>query len=182
MILLILNVMTPTERTMNFHMIIAIITVRLPDPCWGIGPQINFPSQTGYGNDRWGYGFALAVTQRAWKDRLYFAFLVQQTWSSKVSADGKVKPSPIAINPIVVVQLGKGWYAGNGDYVINYDWENKAWFIPFGLRLGKAIIGDKTTWNIYAEYSTSALYEDWVGPVATHAFRVNVQFQIPLNM
>jgi len=146
---------------------------------WGIGPQINFPSMKGFGNPNWGYGLAAAVTQRAWKDRLFFAFLVQQTWSSK---DGTTKASPVSINPIFVIQLGKGWYAGNGDYVINYNWYSGAWFIPFGARLGKAFIGEKTTWNAYVEYSTSALYEDWYGPVATHAFRVNVQFQIPVGL
>jgi len=147
---------------------------------WGIGPQINFPSSgPTFGNTSWGYGLAGALTQRAWEDRLFFALLLQQTWSSK---DGVTKAGAIAINPSFVIQIAKGFYAGNGDYVISYDWHNKAWFIPIGVRVGKAIVGDNTTWNIYGEYSTSALYNDWQGPVASHAFRVNVQFQIPLNL
>ena len=147
---------------------------------WGIGPQINFPSSgPTFGNTSWGYGLAGALTQRAWKDRLFFAFLVQQTWSSK---EGVTYAGALAINPSFVIQIAKGFYAGNGDYVISYNWQDKSWLIPIGIRVGKAIVGDKTTWNVYGEYSTSALYNDWQGPVATHAFRVNVQFQIPLSL
>jgi hypothetical protein len=47
--------------------------------------------------------------------------------------------------------------------------------------LGKAFVGEKTTWNAYVEYSTSVVYKDWVGPAAGHAVRVNVQYQIPVG-
>ena len=131
---------------------------------WGIGPQINFPAQAGFGNKNWGYGLAGAVTQRAMEDKLFFAFLLQQTWSK--NSDDKVKAGPIGINAIFVVQLGNGWYIGNGDYVIKYNWESKAWFIPFGVRLGKAFIQPGKTWNAYVEYASSLYYDDWLGPVA----------------
>ena len=38
---------------------------------WGIGPQINFPSQEGFGNTNWGYGLAGAITERAFDDKLF---------------------------------------------------------------------------------------------------------------
>ncbi len=94
---------------------------------------------------------------------------------------GETKPTPLAINPIIVYQLGGGYYIGNGDFVISYNWQNGSWFIPFGVRLGKAFIGETTTWNAYVEYSTSLYYDNWIGPVATHALRINVQFQIPVG-
>jgi hypothetical protein len=147
---------------------------------WGLGPQINFPAKAGFGNTEWGYGLAAAVTLRALNDKLYLAFLLQQTWSK--SPDGLTRAGAIAINPILVFQLGKGWYIGNGDFVMNYNWHNKSWFVPFGVRVGKAFIDPKTTWNAYVEYSTSAVYQDWVAPVAPHAVRVNVQFQIPVGL
>ena len=147
---------------------------------WGIGPQINFPSKEGFGNTNWGYGFAGAFTQRAMEDKIFFAFLMQQTWS-KTGDDGPTKPAPIGINPSIVFQLGNGWYIGNGDYLINYNWEANAWFIPFGVRLGKAFVQPGKTWNAYVEYSTAVYYDDWPGPVPGHAFRVNIQYQIPVG-
>lgn len=147
---------------------------------WGLGPQINFPAAGGFGNTSWGYGLAAAVTQRALNDNLYLALLLQQTWSKRNT--GATLASPLSINPIFVFQLGGGFYIGNGDYVINYDWYAREFFIPFGLRVGKAFIDPETTWNFYVEYSTSVHYEGWPGPVATHALRINGQFQIPVGL
>ena len=146
---------------------------------WGIGPQINFPAADGFGNPEWGYGLAGAVTQRALNDKLFLALLLQQTWS-KDPVSGVTKASPIGINPVIVFQLGSGFYVGNGDFVMQYDWHNKAWFVPLQVRFGKALISPKTTWNAYVEYGTSVVYDDWRGAVATHALRFNVQFQVPV--
>jgi len=147
---------------------------------WGLGPQINFPAKSGFGSTNWGLGLAGAVTERVMSDRIFLALLVQQTWR-KNDAD-ETKATPISINPIFVFQLGNGWYIGNGDYVINYSWDADAWFIPFGVRLGKAFIQPGKTWNTYVEYSTSVYYDDWPGPVATHAFRINFQYQLPVGI
>jgi hypothetical protein len=147
---------------------------------WGIGPQINFPAASkDFGNTNWGFGLAGAVTQRELDDDLYLALLLQQTWANNEA--GETKASPLGINAIVVYQLGDGWYIGNGDFVISYDWDNSAFRIPFGLRLGKAIITAGTTWNFYAEYATGLYYDDWRGSVPGHALRVNAQFQIPVG-
>jgi hypothetical protein len=149
---------------------------------WGLGPQINFPAQSSeFGNTNWGFGLAGAVTQRALSDKLFFAFLVQQTWSKKMDGSGDYGASPLSLNPAFTYQLGQGWYIGNGDYLIQYHWDANAWFIPFGVRFGKAFVGDNSTWNAYLEYSSSVYYEDWPGPVAGHAIRVNVQYQIPVG-
>jgi len=148
---------------------------------WGLGPQINFPAGSAeFGNTNWGYGLAAAVTERALGDKLYLALLLQQTWRAQMGGSGATLASPLAINLILVYQLGSGWYIGNGDFVISYDWYNQAFFVPFGLRVGKAFIGAKTTWNAYVEYSTSLLYDSWMGPVGTHGLRLNVQYQMPV--
>lgn len=148
---------------------------------WGIGPQINFPAGSAeFGNTNWGYGFAAAITERALSDRLFLALLLQQTWRAQMGGSGATLASPLGINAIFVYQLGEGWYVGNGDFVISYDWYNQAFFVPFGVRVGKAFISPRTTWNAYIEYSTSLLYDSWMAPVATHALRLNVQFQIPV--
>jgi len=145
---------------------------------WGIGPQINFPSQEGFGNRNWGLGFAAAVTQRAIDDKLFLALLFQQAWT-KVNKE--TQATSLVINPVIVYQLGKGWYIGNGDFVIRYNWQNGGWFFPLGLRLGKAWIRPNNTINAYVEWAKSAAWPGWEGPVASHSLRINFQFQIPVK-
>lgn len=146
---------------------------------WGFGPQINFPSAEGYGNTNWGYGLAAALTQRALNDDLFFALLLQQVWRD--DGTGVTRAAPLGINATFVYQLGKGFYVGNGDFVISYNWHNQAWFVPFGIRLGKAFINPDGTWNTYIEYRTWAYENDWQGPIADHNLRINVQYQIPVS-
>ena len=146
---------------------------------WGLGPQINFPSADGFGNTNWGFGLAGAVTQRAANDKLFLALLLQQVWGKQGSSDAVVA-APLNINPVIVLQLGKGVYIGNGDFVIRYNWQDQSWFVPVQVRLGKAFIQPDKTYNVYIEYGTSVVYDNWAPPVATHAVRVNFQFQLPI--
>jgi hypothetical protein len=148
---------------------------------WGIGPQINFPAPVGFGNPNWGLGAAAAVTQRLLDDRLFLALLLQQAWTLDESVE-KTVPTALVINPVVVYQLGQGWYIGNGDFVMNYNWRNGGWLVPLGVRLGKAFVGDKSTWNAYVEYQAPVAWKSWQGPVPGHAIRVNLQFQIPVGL
>jgi hypothetical protein len=149
---------------------------------WGLGPQINFPAQSSeFGNTNWGFGLAGAVTQRELDDKLYLALLLQQTWAKKMDGSGDYGSSPLAINAIIVYQLGGGWYISNGDYVIRYHWDASAWLIPFHVRLGKAFVGDTSTWNAYIEYATPVYYDDWPGAVAGNTLRLNIQYQIPVG-
>jgi hypothetical protein len=111
---------------------------------------------------------------------LFLALLLQQVWSENPA--GETKAAPININPIIVYQLGRGWYIGNGDFVIRYSWDTGAWLVPLIARLGKAWVRPANTWNTYVEYGTSVIYEDWRGPVPEHLLRVNVQFQIPVGL
>jgi hypothetical protein len=149
---------------------------------WGIGPQLNFPAKTGFGNTNWGFGLAAAITQRELNDKLFFAFLVQQTWSKDPAGSDDIKASPLGINPTFVYQLGGGFYIGNGDFVIRYNWNDGSWFVPVRVRLGKAWILPKTTYNAYVEYGTAAQISDWTGPIASHTVRINFQFQIPVGL
>jgi hypothetical protein len=145
---------------------------------WGIGPQINFPSMEGFGNRNWGGGLAAAVTQRAMNDRLFFALLLQQSWTK---VNNETQATNLIINPTFVFQIANGWYAGNGDFVIQYNWQNGGWFFPMGLRVGKAFINEKRTINTYVEWAASAGWPGWEGSVAGHSIRINFQFQIPVK-
>jgi hypothetical protein len=95
---------------------------------WGLGPQINFPSQEGFGNTNWGYGLAGVLTQRGLNDDLFIALLLQQVWRD--DGTGVTRAAPLGINATLVYQLGNGWYIGNGDFVISYNWHNQTWFVP----------------------------------------------------
>jgi hypothetical protein len=147
---------------------------------WGLGPQINFPSQEGFGSTNWGYGLAGAVTQRALDDDVFIALLLQQVWRD--DGTGVTRAAPLGINITFVYQLGEGWYVGNGDFVVSYNWHNQTWFVPFGIRVGKAFINPGGTWNTYIEYRTWAIDDNWVGPVAEHNLRINIQYQIPVSL
>ena len=147
---------------------------------WGLGPQINFPAQENFGSKKWALGLAGAVTERKLDDRIFLAFLVQQTW--RKNANDETKAQPLTMTPVFVYQLGGGAYIGNGDMNISYNYQNGSWLVPVNVRLGKAFVGPTTTWNAYVEYGTSVVYEDWQAPVPTHLVRVNVQFQIPVGL
>jgi hypothetical protein len=149
---------------------------------WGVGPQINFPSQQGFGNTNWGLGLAGAVTQRYFNDKLFLALLLQQAWTS--APDGGTVGNPLVINPVIVYQLGKGWYVGNGDFVIQYNWLDKSWFFPIGLRFGKAFISEKNTRLMHMWNGLPVAQPGQIGkaPVASNAFRVNIQWQIPVRL
>ena len=148
---------------------------------FGLGPQINFPAMDGFGNKNFGLGLAAAMTQRALADKLFFALLFQQTWSSAPDGSG-TQASPLSINPSFVFQLGQGWYIGNGDFLVRYSWDTKAWTVPFGVRFGKAMVQPGKTYNAYAEFASSVIYDDWIGSVPSWSLRVNFQFQIPVSM
>lgn len=147
---------------------------------WGLGPQINFPaSDVKYGNTNWGVGLAGAITQRELDDKIFIGLLMQQVWRTPNGGDN-MEAAPLGINPIIVYQLGDGWYVGNGDFVISYNWNDGSFMVPFLVRVGKAFISPGTTWNTYVEYGTSVIYDQWIGSVPGSILRFNVQFQIPV--
>ena len=134
----------------------------------------------GFGNPNWGFGLAAAVTQRAYSDKLFMALLLQQTWAH--DQNGETQPSNLGINPTFVVQLGKGVYVGNGDFVISYDWETGGWLFPIRGRLGKAWVRPENTINAYVEVGTSTPSSEWYGSAANTSVRINFQWQIPVKL
>lgn len=148
----------------------------------GIGPQIDFPaSDAQFGSKEWRYGFASAVLQRAASDKILTGLLIQQLWgTTDIQHPSSVVASPITIQPIFNYSLPRGFYLNIGETALSYDWHNEVWLIPVGVRLGKLWVGDRTTWNLYGEYRTSVVYEDWKGSAVKDAFRVNVSYTIPM--
>ena len=82
---------------------------------------------------------------------------------------------------MALYQFSDTWYLGNGDMVIRYNWQERAWIVPLGLRIGKLFVREKDAFNVYLEYQTSVIYKDWPGSAPSNTLRVNVGYTIPVN-
>jgi hypothetical protein len=146
----------------------------------GIGPLVTAPGDSGIAKDEWGGGLAGAVvnTSGDW----FYGFLLTQSWQAVdpvALPPGSSNTNPLGIAPFLNYQLGGGWFVGNGDMIIRYDWDSKEVYMPIGVRFGKVIVGPKSSWNIYAEYQTSLIYDDYPGPAVEDSFRFNVTYTMP---
>ncbi len=130
----------------------------------GIGPLITAPGNDKVARDEWGYGLAGALVNTS--GNWFYGVLLTQSWRSidpQAQPPGNTDRNPLGIAPIINYQIGDGWYVGNGDMVMQYDWDSRELYIPIGVRLGKVVGAGKGSWNFYAEYQTSLLYRDWPG-------------------
>ncbi len=156
----------------------------------GLGPDVVFPGSEKVGSSEWQYGFAAAIIQRFFNDKVIAGLLVQQTWGQRDVVDpnnpiptGSIETgaNPIVINPFVNVGLGKGWYLATNDLVVSHSWEFGGWKVPVGARFGHVLVRPNNSWNFYVEYATEFATSDWPGPVAKHKIRFNVSYQIPVG-
>ena len=148
----------------------------------GIGPLVTFPGNDKVARDEWGYGFAAAAVNTS--GNWFYGGLLTQSWRA-VDPDalpaGDSDTNPLGIAPFLNYQLGGGWYIGNGDMVINYDWDSKEWLVPLGPRVGKVIPGKggKGSWNLYVEAQTSWVYDDYPGAAKDSSWRFNITRTLP---
>ena len=148
----------------------------------GIGPLITFPGDEDVARDEWGYGFAAAAVNSSgpW----FYGLLFTQSWRA---IDPLMYPpegsntNPLGIAPFLNYQLGDGWYVGNGDMVARWDWDTSEFYLPIGVRLGKVFVQPKGSWNLYFEYQTSLIYDDWLGSAVENSFRLNVTYTMPIG-
>ncbi len=146
----------------------------------GIGPMITAPGDEDVAKDEWGYGLAGAIVNSSGK--WFYGFLATQSWQSVdplALPPGKSDTNALGLAPFLNYQLGGGWYVGNGDMIIRYDWDSQEWYVPIGVRIGKVFVGPKSSWNVYAEYQTSLVYDDYPGPAVEDSYRVNVTYTMP---
>jgi hypothetical protein len=146
----------------------------------GLGPLITTPGDEDVAKDEWGYGMAGAIvnTSGDW----FYGFLATQSWQAvdpEALPPSQSDTNPLGIAPFLNYQLGGGWYVGNGDMTVRYDWDSKEWYVPIGVRFGKVIVGSSSSWNIYGEYQTSLVYDDYPGPAVADSFRINVTYTMP---
>ena len=146
----------------------------------GIGPLITLPGDEKVAKDEWGYGFAAAWVNG--KGKWFYGALLTQSWRSvdpRALQPGTSDTNPLGIAPIINYRLGNGWYVGNGDMTIQYDWDSKKWKVPIGVRIGRVLLKEKGSWNYYFEYQTSAIYSSWLGSAVKNSYRFNVTYTMP---
>ena len=151
---------------------------------FGIGPMFTIPAASPeLGSTDWTWGLTLGYAQRFFSDRLNLFLITSQGWggSDPSRPEDEDLETPLVINPVALYQFSDTWYLGNGDMVIRYNWQERAWIVPLGLRIGKLFVREKDAFNVYLEYQTSVIYKDWPGSAPSNTLRVNVGYTIPVN-
>ena len=145
---------------------------------FGIGPLARFPvSNPEFGDTEYTFGFSTGVIQRFDKYRLLVGLLIRQTWGKSDPLDpGALVAQPMALNPVINLRLGGGYYIQNGGMVGLLNWQRRELYFPLALRVGRVIVTRNGSWNISGEYKTSGQYKNWSGPAVKHAFRLNVGY------
>ena len=150
----------------------------------GIGPLVTTPGDSSVARDEWGYGFAAAAvnTQGKW----FYGLLLTQSWRS-INPELEQQPeqndtNPLGIAPFLAFRLGKGYYVQSADLVMQYDWNNNEFYMPIGARFGKVFVTEKGSLNLYGEYVTSLIYDDWSGSAVKNSFRINLSYTIPVGL
>ena len=148
----------------------------------GIGPLVTAPGNEKVARDEWGYGFAAAAVNA--QGKWFYGLLFTQTWRG-IDLDtlppGTSDTNPLGIAPFLNYRLSQGWYVGNGDMVAKYDWDSKKFYLPIGVRFGKVIVQETSSWNLYVEYQTSLIYKDWGGSAVKNSWRFNASYSIPVG-
>ena len=72
--------------------------------------------------------------------------------------------------------IDDNWYVSNGEAPWAYNWQEKEWLIPMGVRVGRLFKTRKGTWNGYVEYRWPIEWKDWPGAVAEDTVRVQVSY------
>ena len=149
----------------------------------GIGPLVTAPGSEGVSKDEWGYGFAAAIVNNS--GQWFYGLLFTQSWRGidpRTLPVGESDINPLGIAPFLAYRFGTtGFYLQTADIVAQYDWNTGGFYLPVGLRFGKVFVLEKSAWNVYAEYRTSAIYESWEGSAVENSYRLNVTYTIPVG-
>ena len=150
----------------------------------GIGPLITAPGDPNVAKDEWGYGFAAAIVNNS--GQWFYGLLFTQTWRGvdpNTLPAGTSDINPLGIAPFLAYRFGStGIYLQTADMVALYDWNTKGFYLPVGARFGKVWVLEKASWNVYAEYKTSAVYKSWEGSAVKNSYRFNVSYTMPIGL
>ncbi len=150
----------------------------------GIGPLVTAPGDPNVAKDEWGYGFAAAIVNNS--GQWFYGLLFTQTWRGidpRTLPAGTSDINPLGIAPFLAYRFGStGIYLQTADMVALYDWNTKGFYLPVGARFGKVWVLEKSSWNVYAEYKTSAVYKSWEGSAVKNSYRINVSYTMPIGL
>lgn len=150
----------------------------------GIGPLVTAPGDPNVAKDEWGYGFAAAIVNNS--GQWFYGLLFTQTWRGvdpNTLPPGTSDTNPLGIAPFLAYRFGtSGVYLQTADMVALYDWNTKGFYLPVGARFGKVWVLEKSSWNVYAEYKTSAVYKSWEGSAVKNSYRFNVSYTMPIGI
>lgn len=150
----------------------------------GIGPLVTAPGNPSVSKDEWGYGFAAAIVNNS--GQWFYGLLFTQTWRGidpRTLPAGSSDINPLGIAPFLAYRFGStGIYLQTADMVALYDWNTKGFYLPVGARFGKVWVLEKASWNVYAEYKTSAVYKSWEGSAVKNSYRFNVSYTMPIGL
>jgi hypothetical protein len=150
----------------------------------GIGPLVTLPGDAKVARDEWGYGFAAAAVNTSGK--WFYGLLFTQSWRAiepnQQQTTEQSDTNPLGIAPFLAYRFGGGWYAQTADLGAQYDGDSGKFYLPIGLRLGRVLVGEKASLNVYAEYRTSLIYDSWPGSAVKNSYRLNVSYTIPVGI
>jgi len=141
---------------------------------WGIGPGFVAPSATRreLGEQSWKFSPTFAVVHTAipsWQLGIVGVY--------NFPLDGKGTQS-FQFQPLIVKQLGEGWYTGWGDDLWQFNTETGNFDMPLQLRLGKVLKLCRHSYNVFV---TGAYTPDELrkGPAPEWGIKLSVSVLIP---
>ena len=141
------------------------------------------PGSEGVSKDEWGYGFAAAIVNNS--GQWFYGLLFTQSWRGidpRTLPVGESDINPLGIAPFLAYRFGTAASICRRPISwLNTIGTQEAFTLPVGLRFGKVFVLEKSAWNVYAEYRTSAIYESWEGPAVQNSYRLNVTYTIPVG-
>lgn len=109
------------------------------DVIWGLGPVLEFPTNTnGLGSDKWSAGAAAVVL--AMPGKWVLGALAQNIWSFAGSSSAS-DVNKFTFQYFVNYNLTDGWYLSSTP-IITADWEKPSdnrWTVPFGGGVGRLV-------------------------------------------
>jgi hypothetical protein len=143
---------------------------------WGIGPGFVAPSATRaeLGEQSWKFSPTFAIVNTSKKD---WTLGILGMYNFPLDARGS---KSFQVQPLIVRQLGEGWYTGWGDDLWTYNSESGAFAMPLQLRLGrvKKIQGKNLNIALTGFYTPDEFHK---GPAPEWGFKLSIGRLLPAN-
>lgn len=163
----------PVSGLGDFNVFMAYLLSDPSSPAqFGVGPLVAMPTATddALGVDAWQLGVA-GVYFNAKSSVVQWGGLL--TWQTSVSGDDDVNTA--AIQPFVMIQLGKGTYLRSAPLWV-FNFEADAYNVPLGLGIGKVVRVERTVFNMFIEPQWTMLHDGVGQPEFTIFAGLNLQF------